>query len=55
LNGLRQALTLAISEAFFIGFFVILGALVITFFLKEIPLRTQHDHKTTINGDLNKS
>jgi EmrB/QacA subfamily drug resistance transporter len=55
LHGLRQALTLAISEAFFIGFFIILGALVITFFLKEIPLRTQHDHKPTINRDQDKS
>lgn len=43
LHGLRQALALAITEAFLIGFFITLAALIVTFFLKEIPLRKHHD------------
>jgi EmrB/QacA subfamily drug resistance transporter len=43
LHGLRQALALAITEAFLIGFFITLAALVVTFFLKEIPLKKHYD------------
>jgi EmrB/QacA subfamily drug resistance transporter len=43
LHGLRQALNSAISEAFLIGFFITLAAVVVTFFIKEIPLRKKHD------------
>jgi EmrB/QacA subfamily drug resistance transporter len=39
LQALRQALDLALSEVFFIGFIVVGVALVVSFFLKEIPLR----------------
>jgi EmrB/QacA subfamily drug resistance transporter len=43
LHGLRQALSVAIAEAFLIGLFITLAALVVTFFLKEIPLAKHPD------------
>jgi Na+/melibiose symporter-like transporter len=49
LHGLRQALALAITEAFLIGFFVTLAALIVTFFLKEIPLKKHHDTEEAKN------
>jgi EmrB/QacA subfamily drug resistance transporter len=39
LGGTRQALSSAMSEAFLIGGCIIVAALAVTFFLKEIPLR----------------
>jgi EmrB/QacA subfamily drug resistance transporter len=51
LFGLRQALSLAISEAFLIGFFIVLISLVITCFVKEIPLRKQHEKQAVIKDD----
>ena len=42
LNVLRQALASALSEVFLIGLVVVLIALVIHLFIKEIPLRKQH-------------
>jgi hypothetical protein len=42
LESLRNALSSAITDVFFIGFLVITAALVITFFISEIPLRKQH-------------
>jgi EmrB/QacA subfamily drug resistance transporter len=49
LHGLRQALAYAITEAFLIGFFITLAALIVTFFLKEIPLRTHHNKEEVKN------
>jgi EmrB/QacA subfamily drug resistance transporter len=37
--GTRHALSSAISEAFFIGLFIVLLGLAVSFFIKEIPLR----------------
>ena len=42
LQNLRQALSSALSEVFLIGLIVIAIAFVISFFVKEIPLRKQH-------------
>ncbi len=39
LQGLRQALTSAIAQAFLIGLIFVLIGLIITLFIKEIPLR----------------
>jgi EmrB/QacA subfamily drug resistance transporter len=39
LQALRQALSLALSEVFLIGLIIVGVALVVSFFLKEIPLR----------------
>ncbi len=46
LQVLRQALGSALSEVFLIGFFVLIIAFVVNLFIKEIPLRTQHDITT---------
>jgi hypothetical protein len=40
---LRQALSTAISEVFFIAMIIMSLALIANFFLKEIPLRKHHD------------
>ncbi len=45
---LRQALSSAIGQVFLVSFFIILVALVLTIFLKQIPLRTH-------NGDTDMS
>jgi EmrB/QacA subfamily drug resistance transporter len=39
MQGARHALSSAMSEAFFIGTFIVLAGLAVSFFLKEIPLR----------------
>ena len=43
LQALRLALNSALSQVFLIGLGVVLIALIINFFIKEIPLRRQHD------------
>ncbi len=42
IDAVRDSLAVAIAEAFFISTFVILGAVVIAVFMKEIPLRKVH-------------
>jgi hypothetical protein len=42
MQGLRESLALSISHVFLYAFFAVLLAFVINFFIKEIPLRTQH-------------
>jgi len=42
LETLRVALSSSLAEVFLISFFILLAALVLVFFLKEIPLRRQH-------------
>jgi len=39
---LREAMTVAIHHVFIIGSIVLLAAFVLTFFLKELPLRTSN-------------
>ncbi len=43
LQALRQALNYALSEVFLIGFFILIVAFIINLFIKEIPLRRQHN------------
>jgi EmrB/QacA subfamily drug resistance transporter len=50
LIGLRQALSSAIAEAFFIGFFIVVTGFIVTIFLKEIPLRKKHE-KPVLNEE----
>ncbi len=42
IQALRLTLNSALSEVFFIGLLVLVIALIINFFIKEIPLRKQH-------------
>jgi EmrB/QacA subfamily drug resistance transporter len=42
METLKIALSSAIAQAFLIGLFVVIAAWVVNWFLKEIPLRTQH-------------
>lgn len=39
IHGLREALSLALSDTFLIGMFIIIAGFTASFFLKEIPLR----------------
>jgi len=42
LQAIKECLTLAITDVFFIGTMVIAAAFVVTLFLKEVPLRRSH-------------
>jgi EmrB/QacA subfamily drug resistance transporter len=42
LQSMRQSLSLALTQVFLIGLFIILIAFVLNFFLREIPLRKKH-------------
>jgi hypothetical protein len=42
MQGLRQALSAALSEVFLIATMSVVIALIVNFFLKEIPLRKHH-------------
>ncbi len=42
METLKIALSSAIAQAFLIGLFVVIAAWVVNWFIKEIPLRTQH-------------
>jgi EmrB/QacA subfamily drug resistance transporter len=42
MQALRESLALSISHVFFYAFFAVVLAFIINFFIKEIPLRTQH-------------
>jgi EmrB/QacA subfamily drug resistance transporter len=41
-QALRESLSLSISHVFFYAFFAVVLAFIVNFFIKEIPLRTQH-------------
>jgi hypothetical protein len=43
---LSQALSAALTHVFFIGFIALVLALAIHLFIKEIPLRKEHDYET---------
>jgi EmrB/QacA subfamily drug resistance transporter len=43
LQALRQALDSALSEVFLVGFFILVLAFIVNLFIKEIPLRKQHN------------
>jgi len=45
ITGLKTALSSSISEVFIIAGVLVSIAFIASFFLKEIPLRTSHDHK----------
>jgi len=49
LNTLREALSSAIGQVFFVSFFIVLVALVLTVFIRQIPLR-KHNRETN-HGD----
>ena len=42
--ALKGALSVGLNEVFLIGFFIIIAALVVHLFIKEIPLRKTHAH-----------
>jgi EmrB/QacA subfamily drug resistance transporter len=42
MQALRESLSLSISHVFFYAFFAVVLAFIVNFFIKEIPLRTQH-------------
>jgi hypothetical protein len=42
LATLRESLSFAITQVFFISFFILLVSFALAFFLKEIPLRSRH-------------
>jgi EmrB/QacA subfamily drug resistance transporter len=46
MQALRESLALSISHVFFYAFFAVVLAFIINFFIKEIPLRTQHSMST---------
>ncbi|MHB1420341.1 MAG: MFS transporter [Bacillota bacterium] len=45
ISGFRHALVVSIHDVFLASFVAVLVSLVIVFFLKEIPLRSTHDHQ----------
>ncbi|MFC2026892.1 MDR family MFS transporter [Chloroflexota bacterium] len=51
LNTLREALSSAIGQVFFVSFFIVLVALVLTVFIRQIPLR-KHDRETNHGGEI---
>lgn len=48
--GLKSALASSISEVFLIGGLVVSLAFFASWFLREIPLRTSHDHEPTLEA-----
>ncbi|ASS74281.1 MFS transporter [Tumebacillus algifaecis] len=55
IEALKTALVGGLDVVFFVGFIIALVALVVTFFLKEIPLRTSNkDPEPNAKPDLNK-
>jgi hypothetical protein len=42
LQALRQALSLALSEVFLIGLFMLIVAFIVNLLIREIPLRKHH-------------
>ena len=44
ITALKGALSVGLNEVFLIGFFIIIAALVVHLFIKEIPLRKTHAH-----------
>jgi EmrB/QacA subfamily drug resistance transporter len=43
ISTLREALSYAISNVFIVSFFIVLGALILSVFIKQIPLRKHHE------------
>jgi hypothetical protein len=45
MDKIRGGFAASISQVFWVGALVMAGALVMTFFLKEVPLRRTHDEE----------
>jgi EmrB/QacA subfamily drug resistance transporter len=51
LNGLHQAFSVAVDEVFLIGVAMTIGALVVSFAMKELPLRSTHGTRTPVAAE----
>ena len=49
--SLKEALNYSLTQVFLVSAIIVMGALVLTLFLKEIPLRTSNNTPTVSGGD----